>query len=78
MHSARGKFTPGCAYIAESPCAISYAISDRIGPKEPNTAGMVFVAEMNRFGKRTTSPEWRHVYLTQAGAEFIYGGIENK
>ncbi len=48
-------------------------IYDRKSPEKPNTAGVVYVAEMDGLGRRTASPDWRHIYLTPWGKEYIYG-----
>ena len=38
-----------------------------------NTVGKVDVAEVDCTGKKISRLEWRHVYTTPRGKEFIYG-----
>ena len=50
----------------------------RKGPEKYNTAGMVYVAEVDSLGRRTAGPEWRHVYQTPRWKEYIYGLTDHK
>ena len=50
----------------------------RKDPEKYNTAGMVYVAEVDSLGRRTAGPEWRHVYQTPRWKEYIYGLTDHK
>lgn len=63
-------FTPGRIYQSGGKF---YGIYKRVEPEKEHTAGKVDVAEVDCHGKKISNLEWRHVYMTQTGKEYIYG-----
>jgi len=55
-----------------------YGIYRRTEPRKAYTTGMVLVAEVDCSGKKTTELEWRHIYVTNGGKEYIYGLTNRK
>lgn len=63
-------FTPGRIYESGGRY---YGIYKRLEHERPNTAGKVDVAEVDCDGNKISNLEWRHIYITRGGKEFIYG-----
>ena len=62
-------FTPGRIYASGGRY---YGIYKRTEAKKANTCGMVDVAEVDYSGRKISKLEWRHIYRTQRGKEYIY------
>lgn len=67
---AERSFTPGRIYESGGRY---HGIYRRKESSRSNASGMVLVAEVDCGGKKISEPEWRHVYTTRGGKEFIYG-----
>lgn len=67
---AEHQFTPGRIYASGGRY---YGIYKRKGPEKYHTAGKVDVAEVDVHGRKISDLEWRHIYMTQTGKEYIYG-----
>ena len=63
-------FTPGRIYESGGKF---YGIYKRLEPEKEHTAGKVDVAEVDCHGRKISDLEWRHIYMTQTGKEYIYG-----
>lgn len=63
-------FTPGRIYESGGKY---YGIYKRLERERPNTNGKVDVAEVDCNGNKISNLEWRHIYTTRTGKEFIYG-----
>lgn len=62
-------FTPGRIYASGGRY---YGIYKRTEAKKANTCGMVDVAEVDYSGRKVSKLEWRHIYRTPRGKEYIY------
>ena len=62
-------FTPGRIYGSGGRY---YGIYKRTEAKKANTCGMVDVAEVDYSGRKVSKLEWRHIYRTPRGKEYIY------
>lgn len=62
-------FTPGRIYASGGRY---YGIYKRTEAKKANTCGMVDVAEVDYSGRKISKLEWRHIYRTPRGKEYIY------
>ncbi|WP_400226712.1 hypothetical protein [Methanomethylophilus alvi] len=62
-------FTPGRIYASGGRY---YGIYKRTEAKKANTCGMVDVAEVDYSGRKVSKLEWRHIYRTPRGMEYIY------
>ena len=71
---AKYEFTPGYTYRSGSKL---YKIYERKESRKENTHGAVKVAEVDFNGKAISNQEWRCVYTTLYGKEFIYS-ISNR
>lgn len=67
---AESFFTPGRIYASGGRF---YGIYKRTEPRRANTCGMVDVAEVDFSGRKLSKLEWRHIYKTRRGKEYIYG-----
>ena len=67
---AERSFTPGRIYASGGRY---HGIYKRTESSRSNARGMVLVAEVDCSGKKISGLEWRHVYTTRGGKEFIYG-----
>ena len=67
---AESSFTPGRIYASGGRF---YGIYKRTEPRRANTCGMVDVAEVDFSGRKLSKLEWRHIYKTRRGKEYIYG-----
>ncbi|WP_400245572.1 hypothetical protein [Methanomethylophilus alvi] len=62
-------FTPSRIYASGGRY---YGIYKRTEAKKANTCGMVDVAEVDYSGRKVSKLEWRHIYRTPRGKEYIY------
>ncbi len=67
---AEYSFTPGRIYKSGDKF---YGVYKRRAAERNNTCGKVDVAEVDVNGRKISNFEWRHVYMTKSGKEFIYG-----
>lgn len=67
---AEYKFTPGRIYRSGSRF---YGVYKREMSERYNTSAKVDIAEVDTHGRKISRLEWRYVYLTPSGKEFVFG-----
>lgn len=72
---AESSFTPGRIYASGGRF---YGIYKRSEPRKANTCGMVDVAEVDSSGRKISKLEWRHIYKTPRGKEYIYSPTDHE
>lgn len=68
--SAVRHFTPGHVYKSGGRY---YGVYKRLDSERVNSCGKIDIAEVDSNGKKISNLEWRHVYTTRGGKEYVYG-----